>query len=801
MQQAVTGSRCYVARARLGGEHFDTEKVGVVRMVIAHVARARRRSRTVIALTLALAMTFAVTGSAEPASAAVTESTAGPLGFFTLDTPVQVLAPTTVSWSTTQDFSVTASAHTSNVSAAALQVTVIGAGTTVNGQLRVYSPDETAVPAGGNVEYVASTDAVHQVTTRVATSGANAGKVRLRNQAWGGTVKVSVAIVGYFATKKLDFYSSWYHGAFQPSHATTVDDGTVERHKNDQWRVAIAGAAGVPANATEVAVRITTTPPSSPVSGVRKIEAYTPYPTGTASGNAYSPNGQWDVTETVAKSHVATLPLDQGAIGIRLRNMTENDGVRLFVKVDVLGWFDGPAYGTAGYHQATPVARSWPVTTASTAIDLRGVDGVPARTDCPGFGNWPDNGTECVLSVVVDATVSGLTGTSAPTALNVGGTPQLYARPGETTVNQLILPVDRSTGLLPGIALAAGSATLSVRVVGWYEHARYSYGVSSSTGSRYVGVTPTVIYSSTGYGAGANATIELTVTGVAGVPAHGVTAVALAVDIPIASGATSVTVSPKDRPAPALPQVQATSTRRDSNAVIAEVGTDGKVRAKVGAANAYFSVSIEGYYTPYQGDDADPAARSVALIGDSITEGGTSVYQAGLEPTERLNLLGRSGYTSHQMRWWVDQIGMSAPDVAIVNLGTNDAWLWGYDHSEAVLATASAPRSCTYVVTINSSPIPPADWGAAYYGRVGTINASLRAAPSAPGATVGVIDWDQYVIDNQVNGAHLQLVNPGTAAAPDGIHPTALGREHLSALYVQASARTATPYVTPCTAP
>ena len=57
----------------------------------------------------------------------------------------------------------------------------------------------------------------------------------------------------------------------------------------------------------------------------------------------------------------------------------------------------------------SPVAHPVPLNAGQgMSLDYRGVDGIPARVDCPGFGNWTDDGKQCVLSAVLTATMEPL---------------------------------------------------------------------------------------------------------------------------------------------------------------------------------------------------------------------------------------------------------------------------------------------------------------------------------------------------------------------------------------------------------
>src|SRR6185369_3198798 len=93
----------------------------------------------------------------------------------------------------------------------------------------------------------------------------------------------------------------------------------------------------------------------------------------------------------------------------------------------------------------------------------------------------------------------------------------------------------------------------------------------------------------------------------------------------------------------------------------------------LGAGQAAVAISVLGWYTPYVGDGA--AGTSLTVMGDSITALSTPMIYNTFSPTMNVSSLGLTGFQAREVEWWADIRASSTPDRAIINLGTNDAWI------------------------------------------------------------------------------------------------------------------------------
>ena len=187
---------------------------------------------------------------------------------------------------------------------------------------------------------------------------------------------------------------------------------------------------------------------------------------------------------------------------------------------------------------------------------------------------------------------------------------------GHRDVNATLCPGDMAEGLLPRLRSDV-AATMGV-----------------SYGSSYQPVSPArVLDTRTGTGVaagrvGQEATIDLKVTGVGGVPATGVTAVALNVTVTNASGPASyLTVWPKGAPRPVASNLNFSAGVSLPNLVIASVGTDGKVSVYNHRGTVDVVADVQGWYTNVQAGSTyapvDPARVLDTRTGSPVGPGGT----------------------------------------------------------------------------------------------------------------------------------------------------------------------------------
>ncbi len=163
----------------------------------------------------------------------------------------------------------------------------------------------------------------------------------------------------------------------------------------------------------------------------------------------------------------------------------------------------------------------------------------------------------------------------------------------------------------------------------------YTVTVVPVTGATYVPLTPTRILDTrngTGTGGGSNpvgpgATIDLQVTGVGGVPASGVAAVALNVTATGATGPGSyLTIYPTGSTQPLASNLNFNPGTAIPNLVIARVGPSGKVSIYNNLGSVHVVGDVQGYYADSQTSGSTYVPVNPLRVLDTRT--GTGVAQA-----------------------------------------------------------------------------------------------------------------------------------------------------------------------------
>lgn len=167
--------------------------------------------------------------------------------------------------------------------------------------------------------------------------------------------------------------------------------------------------------------------------------------------------------------------------------------------------------------------------------------------------------------------------------------------------------------------------------------------------------------------------------------------------------------------------------------------------------------SVNGVYVGHRG------GPRVTVAGDSITELSRSAIVAALEDRYEVRVDGFSGRTIAGVLPALAEQVATGPDVAVVNLGTNDMKeanrAVGPDVDRMLETVAGVP--CVEVVTVNTAAHAPdgTPVGA-------SINDRLRAAAAA--GSVHLVDWNAAVAQD-----------PALVVA-DGIHPNARGQRWIA---------------------
>ena len=295
----------------------------------------------------------------------------------------------------------------------------------------------------------------------------------------------------------------------------------------------------------------------------------------------------------------------------------------------------------ASYHPLPPrrildtrVGLGWPskLTAGATAtLDVHGVGGIP------GAGV-----SAVVLNVTVTEPSTGgfLTvwpgGDARPLASN------LNFVAGQTVPNAVVVKV--GAGGQVNLFNHMGSVHLVADVSGWYG------AHSGSPGATYHPMQPTrLLDTRTGAGApvarvGPAATLSLQVTGRGGVPATGVSAVALNVTVTEPTAVSYLSVWPAGDAQPLVSSLNFAAGDTVANLVIVKVGAGGAVSLYNSGGFVHVVADVAGWFGP---DTVQPQGAYVPLAPSRIldTRLGVGAPQAPVGPgtTLGLQIVGRAG--------------------------------------------------------------------------------------------------------------------------------------------------------------
>jgi hypothetical protein len=241
--------------------------------------------------------------------------------------------------------------------------------------------------------------------------------------------------------------------------------------------------------------------------------------------------------------------------------------------------------------------------------------------------------TSGVAAVVLNLTATGPTAPGFLTAFARGATrpnaSALNFPPGKTVAGAVIVAV--GTGGRVNIFNSAGSTHVIADVTGWVP-----------TGAGYTGVVParlldtrpgatTVDGESEGGGSlGPVSTRDVTVTARGGVPASGVSAVALTVTVTEPTAAGFLTAHPTGTARPNASNLNFEPGKTVANLVVAKVGSGGRISLFNSAGRTHVIADVVGWFSPTGGFNPLEPAR----LADSRTSGATIDGQfKGLLPT------------------------------------------------------------------------------------------------------------------------------------------------------------------------
>ncbi|WP_328923794.1 hypothetical protein OG429_03575 [Streptomyces sp. NBC_00190] len=216
------------------------------------------------------------------------------------------------------------------------------------------------------------------------------------------------------------------------------------------------------------------------------------------------------------------------------------------------------------------------------------------RVKVTGNGGIPAGVTAVALNLTATNTSAGghiiayASGKEQPTTSNVN-----FAA-GQTVPNLAIVPVGED-GYVELANRSVGSVDLIADVTGYF---------TRSAASGYTSVKPSrLVDTREGLGtakgqAAAQSTFDVRIAGQGGLPANGVTAVALNVTVTEPKSAGHLTVFPSGQQAPSTSSVNFTAGQTVANAVIVPVGPDGRINIRNGAwSPTDVIVDVTGYYS------------------------------------------------------------------------------------------------------------------------------------------------------------------------------------------------------------
>jgi len=215
-------------------------------------------------------------------------------------------------------------------------------------------------------------------------------------------------------------------------------------------------------------------------------------------------------------------------------------------------------------------------------VDVTGVGGIPAAG---------------VMAVVVNATVTQATAPSYLTVYPSGAAPpptsNLNFVAAQTVANLVTVGVGADGNIQ--VFNVSGQTHLILDIAGWYG--------APSGGSRYNPLTPArILDTRNGTGAsgaiGPNTTLTVDVTDTysSGVPASGVTAVALSTTVTQPTAGSYLTVSPSGEPVPSATNLNFLAGQTVSNLVVVKVGADGNVNVYNAAGSTHVIFDVVGWY-------------------------------------------------------------------------------------------------------------------------------------------------------------------------------------------------------------
>ncbi|MFF9210667.1 MULTISPECIES: hypothetical protein [unclassified Streptomyces] len=318
-------------------------------------------------------------------------------------------------------------------------------------------------------------------------------------------------------------------------------------------KLKVAGVGGIPATGvTAVVMNVTAVAPTS--NGFLTV-----HPDGRPVPSASSLN----YTAGRTLSNLVTVAVSNGTVDLR------NSAGTVDIVADVAGYYTA-AQDTGSVLTPIDPTRFLDTRSGIGAPKARVGAGGTVKLKVAGVRGVPATGVTAVVMNVtaVAPTANGFVtvypdGQAVPTASNINYTA------GQTLPNLVVVPVVNGSVALRN---SAGAVDLLADVTGYY----------SAQGAAFTAADPVrLLDTRSGLGARAGAVgtggvVSMQVTGVAGVPAEGVTAVVLNVTVTAPTADSFLIVHPHGRPRPVVSNLNYTAGKTISNLVVVPV-VDGRI--------------------------------------------------------------------------------------------------------------------------------------------------------------------------------------------------------------------------------
>lgn len=363
--------------------------------------------------------------------------------------------------------------------------------------------------------------------------------------------------------------------ALRPARILDARSGVVgSNHSRD---LTVAGRGGVPTTGAVAAVLSVTVVASTANSGLSV------YPTGRSRPT----NASVLFAAHRRRSSLVVVPLGDNGM-VRLAN--RNGSVR--VSVDVVGWFDADGGNAPGQIQTVPTARIFDTARGIGGPRGRLRAGTTRRLVVTGRGGTPTGGVSAVW-LNVTASHSGAAGSVSfgPARHPPHLATTLTYPSGHATSTLVLAPVGRGGAVF--VHTSKARVDISADVVGWVDDG------SNAAPSRFSAVTPATVFDTRSSGSHrpmpSHSARDVQVTGRGGVPASGVAAVILAVEVEAPTADGSLGCGPAGQRRSVLPSVRYWRSTGAAQTVLAEVDSKGRITVSNVGGSTNVRIDVVGY--------------------------------------------------------------------------------------------------------------------------------------------------------------------------------------------------------------